>query len=128
MKKNTKIIIILSAALLVIALAAYPIPRYGWKLFGFSLCDSPSSVMVFDVDVSSDSVRLKGGTTSSATAFVGYVYKIKDNTLYIGMKYNLLLGFTDRIGDFDIQIPIGSDSFEKIVIKGGSSEEVIFEK
>jgi len=125
-KKHKKLFIILGVVFLIIALAAYPISRYGWKLFGFTLCDT--TAFATSVDIDDNFVYLKGYTASSAAAFVGYTYRIKDNTLYVGMKYNILLGFTDRDGSFDIKIPIDNKTIDKIIIKGGSYEEVIYEK
>ncbi|MCL1865852.1 MAG: hypothetical protein FWF82_00405 [Oscillospiraceae bacterium] len=125
--KSKKIIIIVASVVVLLIVSVYPMARYGWKMSGVLLCESPSSVIVSSVSVGDDSVTLKGNTTSSATAFVGYIYETKDNTLYVGLKYNLLFGFSDRDGSFDISIPVG-DGIDKVVIKGGTAEEIVYEK
>lgn len=66
---------------------------------------------------------------SFSTGFVGYKYKIEDKNLYIGVKYNVMLGcwFGDT-GDFDLEIPLKGQEIENIYLKGDTTEKLIWNK
>lgn len=127
MKKK---IIIVIASLCIVFIAIFCASRYGWRLFGFRYCSDPSMIYVehITVDSNDDFIKIAGNTSASAPAFIGAINKLDGATLYVGMKYNLLLGFFNRDGSFDIQIPIDTKDIEKIIIKGNQAEETIWEK
>lgn len=58
-------------------------------MFGFDYCTSPDSVIATNIDVKPDIVTIQGDTIASAPAFIGYIYKIDGDKMYIGLKYNL---------------------------------------
>ncbi|AOT72212.1 hypothetical protein [Geosporobacter ferrireducens] len=104
----------------------FVLSRYGWRIFGFSMCDSPSSLYAETVSVENDSVRIQGGIGSSAPAYVGHIYKIEGSNLYIGVKHNTLLGFINRWGDFDITISVDATSIENVYFKDNNKEKLIW--
>jgi len=57
-----------------------------------------------------------------------FTYKIEGAALYVGMKYNLLLGFFNRDGAFNVRIQIDTKTVDKIIIMGNQSEKTIYEK
>jgi len=120
---------ILLALLLLVPVFAFCASRHAWRLFGFHFCANPHSIQVADIVIDSDNntVELRGDTAASAPAFVGFTYKIEGGTLYVGVKYNLLLGFSDRDGRFDIRIPTAA-AIDKIVMLNGRAEETIYER
>jgi len=120
MKKRLIITLISFIVLLTLSI------DYGWRLFGFNVCssDKPS---VTEVKVADNIVNLKGTTFYSADHFVGHITEIKDKTLYVGLRYQLITIFHGG-GDFNINIPLGNVDIEKIYIKGNSSSELIWEK
>jgi len=121
--------ILLAIALIFIALVILFIStRYGWKLFGFNACINPESLYVQKIEVSGNSVVLSGDTLASAPAFVGYVYQVSDRNLYIGLKYNLLFGFINRVGHFDIDLKCNESQINKIYFRDGASQKLIWEK
>ena len=122
-KKIIKIAIIV----LIIIIIIFVLARYGWRLFGFNACTNPDSIGAI-VEIKENRIVLNGGTMSSAPAFVGYIYKVVDDNLYIGIKYNFLFGFFDRIGDFHIEIKCNTEEINKIYFKDGSTEKLIWEK
>ena len=81
MKKIFKIVTIALAILLILQLAVFSTARYGWKLFGFDMCESPNVLCVETVYVTDETVHIVVNTSSSATSYVGYTYEIKDNLI-----------------------------------------------
>ena len=128
---NTKkIILVVVLILLFVSMATYFAPRYGWRLFGFRYCADPSTIFVdrISIDYNDDFIELFGDTSSSAAAYVGAFHKLDGNTLYVGMKYNYLTGFTNRDGRFVVHIPIDTEKIERIMLKGNQSEKHIWTK
>jgi hypothetical protein len=80
------------------------------------------------IDDNKNIIKIIGGTTSSIATYIGTINKQDGNTLNIGIKYNKILGFLERKGDFDIRIIINTNSIEKIIIKGNQEDETIYEK
>ncbi len=111
MKKIFKIVAVVLSILLFLQLVIFLTARYGWKIFGFDMCESPDVLYVETVYVTDKTVHIVGNTSSSATSYIGYTYEIKDNTLYLGIKQNLLFGFDNRNGGYSFVI---EDDFEKI--------------
>lgn len=121
--------ILLVIALIFISLVFLFISaRYGWKLIGFDACTNPENLYVQRIDVSENSVVLSGDTIASAPAFVGYIYQVSDGNLYIGLKYNLLFGFINRVGRFDIDLKCDGLQINKIYFRDGVSQKLIWEK
>lgn len=110
--------------ILLVVLVAFFCCRYGWKLFGFSQCGA--GFHIEQVEVASESVRIKGYSNQSLGAFVGYKTEQIGNVLYVGFKQNTILGVlpTDS-GSFDYNIPtVGT--VEKVVLRGGDTSTVIW--
>ncbi|SNS99096.1 hypothetical protein SAMN05446037_10325 [Anaerovirgula multivorans] len=122
MKKFCKTVAIVFVAITFI----FILSRYGWRILGFSMCNSPSSLYAETVSVENGSVRIKGGIGSSASAYVGHIYEIKDSNLYIGVKHNTLLGFLNRWGDFDITITLDNTDIENVYFKDKNREKLIW--
>jgi hypothetical protein len=126
---NTKKIVMVVILIVVIILfTLYSIPRYAWKLFGFEYCTNPSIIYIRSIKINSNFINIIGGTIYSAPAYIGKIYKQDDNTLYIGIKYNILLGFLKRNGDFNFNISINSNDIDKIIIKNNQEEKTIYIK
>lgn len=115
-------------ALIFISLVLFISARYGWKLIGFNACTNPENLYVQKLDVSENTVVLSGDTIASAPTFVGYIYQVSDGNLYIGVKYNLLFGFINRVGHFDIDLKADGSQINKIYFRDGSSQKLIWEK
>ena len=107
-----------------LVVATFIVARYGWKLFGFTMCDN---VGIYNVTVDSDSVTMKGFTPSSFGFVVGYHSKEKEGELYIGVKVNSFLGvWVNDYGDFTCEIPVDSE-IKKVYYKTGNKEELIWD-
>ncbi len=111
MKKVFQIIAIVISIIIVLQLVIFLTARYGWRLHGFDMCESPHVLCVEAVHVTNKTVHIVGNTSSSATSYIGYTYKIKDNKLYVGIKQNVLFGFHNRNGEYSFVL---EDDFEKI--------------
>ena len=83
MKKIFKIVAVALSILLILQLVIFLTARYGWKLYGFDMCESPNVLYVETVYVTDDTVHIVGNTSSSATSYIGYTYEIKNNILFI---------------------------------------------
>ena len=127
-KKTIKIILWSLVSIVLVVAVSVLSARYGWKLFGFRYCEDISRLYVESIEVADNTVTLNGNTMASAPAFVGYTYKIVDDKLYIGMKYNLLLGFTQRLGAFDITIKTNTSKITQVFLKDSQDEKRIWHK
>lgn len=97
----------------------------GWRLFGFNFCANPDNILVKNIEYNEGIVKLTGNTSSSGDYFAGYTYEIKDDNLYIGLKYNLKI-FSNKDGDFDVEFDINEKNINKIYIKGKNETKEIW--
>ena len=126
MKKIFKIVAVVLSILLILQLVIFLTARYGWKLFGFDMCESPNVLYVETVYVTDDTVHIVGNTSSSATSYIGYTYEIKNNILYLGIKQNLLFGFNNRNGGYSFIIEDDFKSIESVCLVNKKEEKCIW--
>ena len=118
MKKAMKILVVVGLILIL----TFLIGRYGWKLFGFSACESAG---IENVEVTDGQVHITGFYPGSfPQGFLGYHAEEKDGTLYVGFKFSGLFGVFET-GDFDVTIPT-KGSITQVIVKTGSSEYLIW--
>lgn len=114
--------ILLCAAVLVFVV--FLIGRYGWKLLGFSACQSAG---IETVEVTDDRVKITGFFPGSfPEGFCGYYSEEQDGTLYVGFRFSSVFGFFET-GDFDITIPIKGEVSE-VILKTNTNESTIWSK
>lgn len=108
---------------LVLMLAAvFAAGRYGWKLGGFSVCESAG---IEQVNVEDGHVRIRGFDPGTfPRGFLGYHAEQVDSTLYVGFRFSSLFGIFET-GDFDITIPTDG-KVTQVVVKSGSSEHSVW--
>ena len=117
-----KRILIMVAAVAVVGLAVFLMGRYGWKLAGFSACESAG---IEKVEIGDKEVQIKGFYPGSfPTGFIGYYAEEDAGTLYVGFKFSVVFGAFET-GDFDISIPV-EEEIKKVVIKTGKNEYMIW--
>ena len=126
MKKIFKIVAVALSILLILQLVIFLTARYGWKLFGFDMCESPKVLCVETVYVTDETVHIVGNTSSSATSYIGYTYEIKNNILYLGIKQNLLFGFNNRNGGYSFIIEDDFKSIESVCLVNKKEEKCIW--
>ena len=126
MKKIFRIVAIVLSSLLILQLVIFLSARYGWKLFGFDMCESPKVLCIETVYVTDETVHIVGNTSSSATSYIGYTYEIKDNVLYLGIKQNLLFGFNYRNGNYSFVIEDDFKNIESIQLINKKDEKCIW--
>ncbi|HKL41247.1 MAG TPA: hypothetical protein VJ962_01505 [Clostridia bacterium] len=120
MEKRTMII---GLSLLILTIVSID---YGWRLFGFNACTTgfPS---VTEVKVNDDVLKIKGTTFYSGDHYIGYMREVKDETLYLGIRYQLFTVF-HKGGNFNIEIPLKDVDLKEVYIKGRDSRELIWER
>ena len=126
MKKIFKIVAAVLSILFILQLAIFLAARYGWKICGFDMCESPNVLCIETVDVTDETVHIVGNTSSSATAYIGYTYEIKDDVLYLGIKQNLLFGFRERNGGYSFVIKDDFKDIESIKLVNQKEEKCIW--
>jgi len=126
LRKIFKIVAIVLLILVVLQLAIFFTVKYGWKLFGFDMCESPNVLCVETVYVTDETVNIVGNTSNSATAYIGYTYEIKDNTLFLGIKQNVLFGFNNRNGGYSFKIEDDFENIESIQLVNKKEEKCIW--
>jgi hypothetical protein len=127
MKRIIKKLALMIGVILVSIVLIHITARYGWRLFGFNTCSN--TIYCSKISVEDGVVDLYGTTVDSISSYVGYIHKIEDGNLYIGAKFNILLGFSDRDGGFHIVLK-PKEEFERIYFVGsnGIQETPIWEK
>jgi hypothetical protein len=128
MKKIVKIILVVILIIIGLQATLFVGARYGWRLFGFEFCQPASSLYINKIVINDNNIEIQGGTSYSAPAYVGYIDEISENTLYIGMKYNLLFGLSNRIGNYNIRIDCNTKNISKICFKDKTGFKVIWDK
>ena len=113
--KKILIILLCIAALLI---TVFLTGRYGWKLFGFTACESAG---IERVEVSADEVTITGFYPGSfPRGFLGYHAEEENGILYVGFKFSALFGIFET-GDFDITVPVKSE-IREVIIKTKNDE------
>ena len=128
MNKIIKKLLIILASVLVIYAGVFVVARYGWRLFGFDYCESADTVFVDDVILTDESVIISGDTANSTNSYVGYTYKIIDDKLFIGTKYNNLFGFLKRIGAFTIKLKTDTSKINHIYLKQSDNLKEVWKR
>ena len=124
MKKALKIIGIVVLSVLVLCVSGKVMLEHGWRLWGFSKCESPDALFGESVFVGADVVRVSGTTNSSALRYNGYTYKRVGDTLYIGVRYDI---FGTYWADFSVEIKDDFSNLKKVVLTNGEKEEIIWD-
>lgn len=111
--KYLKKVLALVLILVIILLGIFLIGRYGWKLFGFTACESAG---IENIAVSDGNVQITGFYPGSfPRGFLGYHAEEENGILYVGFKFSGLFGIFET-GDFDITIPV-KDEITEVIIK-----------
>ncbi len=126
MKKVFKIVAVVLSILLILQLVIFSAARYGWKFFGFDMCENPNVLCIETVYVTDEAVHIAGNTSSSATAYIGYTYEIKEDVLYLGIKQNLLFGFTNRNGGYSFTIEDDFENIKSVYLVNKNEEKCIW--
>lgn len=127
MKRMIKKLVLLIGIMLLSVVILHFTARYGWRLFGFNTCSN--TIYCSEISVEDGVVDLYGTTVDSISSYVGSIHKVEDGNLYIGAKFNILLGFSGRDGGFHIVLK-PKEEFERIYFVGsnGIQEPPIWEK
>ena len=113
-KKSMIALLILIFVLVAVFLAG----RYGWKLFGFSVCDS---VGIEQISVVGEYVHIRGFYPGSfPRGFLGYYAEQVGNTLYVGFRFSGPFGIFET-GDFDVFVPT-KGTVSQVIIKTRNDE------
>lgn len=120
--KLPKTLIKVLICVVILLLAVFSIGRYGWKLGGFSTCETAG---IEQVNVEENQVQIRGFYPGSfPQGFLGYHAEQIDSTLYVGFKFSGLFGNFET-GDFDIEIPT-KGTVSQVVVKSGEQEYPIW--
>lgn len=121
MHKAGKWIVALAIAIFIL-LAVFLMGRFGWRLGGFSACQSAE---IESVTVEADAVRIQGFCPGSfPEGFCGYYARQSGSRLFVGFRFSGVFGFFET-GDFDIFIPIKGEITE-VIMKSSSNEYTIW--
>lgn len=126
MKKRKKLIIKIAGILIGIVLI-FIVARYSWRLFGFSMCNDDKWIEILDMREDKISFKVTNNLHSIPGSFIGYKAEQKGDTLYIGVKFNTLLGVLPKDkGTGYFTVPI--DGEVNKIIRKGSKETIIWER
>ena len=98
--------------------------RYGWKLFGFALCEGAGIELV---EVEENEVHICGFYPGSfPSGFCGCYSEEKDEVLYVGFRFSPIFGFFEN-GKIDVTIPT-KGRIKAVVLKTSKNEYVLTER
>ncbi len=121
-KKRTIIIglVILAVALPILAV------KFTWRIIpGYNLCDEPNW-RTRVIRVEENQVTFDITIANLGLFYDGYKCKVKDNTMYIGVKTIFLLG---RYPADSVEFTVPTEErVEKIVLCGRGKEKVIYQQ
>lgn len=124
MKEGLKKVSAAIGIAVVVLVVFFCMGRYGWKLFGFALCEGAG---IERVEVEENEVHIVGFHPGPAPAgFCGYYAEEKDDTLYVGVHFSMIFGFFET-GEIDIKIPTEGE-ISKVILKTGKHEYVLLER
>lgn len=103
---------------LVIILFAY----IGVLHVGNARCDS---LYIDQISVTTNAVKIDGGTTCSGEAYKNFKYYVKGHDMYIEIRYVLPSGL-HRIGDFNIKVKGEFSQVEHVYLKDGTNKKLIW--
>ena len=126
MRTVIRVIGIIILIFIVLQFVLFCIGKFGWKIFGFDMCEDPNTLLIESVSVTDEKIDIAGHTFNSACSYVGYIYEIKDNVLYIGIKQNLLLGFTERNGGYSFSINGDFKTIDSVYLVNKMEEKCIW--
>lgn len=110
------------AVVVVFLLVVFLAGRYGWKLGGFSACQSAG---IESVEVSENTVHMTGFYPGFfPEGFCGYYAKEQDGKLYVGFRFSAIFGLFET-GNFDIKIPVKGD-IKEVILKTSMSETSVW--
>lgn len=130
-KKAMKLLVIFCSLVIIIIASLTYRTQFAWRTGGFDSCDNVGFVLVSDVEVADDGIKILGSagkdssneityTTSenirigeykedhsyTKVGFLGYYYERKGDSIYIGVKNTRFAKlFMNRSHEFSINIP-----------------------
>jgi len=126
MKKVLKVVGIIVFIIVLLNVSIFFTARYGWRLFGFDKCYDPDGLFIDTVYVTDETVYIRGNVSNSASCYVGHTYKYENDVLYIGIKQNIVTGFTDRIGAYHFKIEDDFTNIKSIYITNNQKNKCIW--
>lgn len=123
---GSKRIIYVLFGLILITASSFLIARYSWRFYGFKYCELPSNIHIQSIEQYETCYKITGQTIGSAASFVGYTYKENEDSIELGVKYNVLLGFLKRDGSFTLRIDrYGLEQDKPIYLTGAGDRQLI---
>ena len=126
MKRVVKTIIKFFFVIVISFLLLSVFSRYGWKLFGFSMCNAPTAMYADHIAVEKDKVNLRLNEAYSISSYAGYIYKIEDDSLYIGINRNKLFAIFNGKIDYQISIPTNNTEIKYIYFRDNKNDWLIW--
>lgn len=117
MMKKYKKILIGSISIILFILAA----SVTYMSIGHSV--NTNALIINNISLNNETLQITGTTSSSGEAFAGYGYSIKDDNLYLKIRYSIANPI-HRIGDFNITIKGEADKVKKVYLQGNKSEDI----
>ncbi len=121
-KKGIKLFIIIVILLVLITVFC----RGGWKLFGFALCNAPNGMYADNITVEDGRVDLRLNEAYSISSYAGYVYKIEDDNLFIGVNRNMLFAAFNGKVDYHISVLTNGTRIKNIYFKDNKNDWLIW--
>jgi hypothetical protein len=121
LSKARLILILVGVLVLLITIFLY---LYAFR--GFPV--NPGTIFINKSDVKDGKLVLSGSTASSASAYSGYTYRVKDGRLMLSIRYVPLPNKWHPTGDFRIEISEKDIlSIRKVYIYGkGNTERLVW--
>lgn len=126
MKRIVKKGIILFTIIVILFVLISVFCRWGWKLFGFTMCNAPNGMYADSITVEDDRVNLRLNEAYSISSYAGYVYKIENGNLFIGVNRNMLFAAFNGKIDYHISIRTNGTKIKNIYFRDNKNDWLIW--
>lgn len=111
-KKN--LLVILSIAIIIISIISY---------FAFGTVVNTGEIATKNISVNNGTIQIAGTTINSSKSFAGYNYMIKNDTLYLKLRYSIVNPI-HQSGDFNISFNCNDINIKNMYLQGNRTEDI----
>ena len=115
MKKHKKILLVIIIPITIIIISSI-------FYFAFGAVINTWEVATTNITVNDETIKISGTTLNSSKSFACYNYIIKNNTLYLKLRYSIINPI-HHSGDFNITLNYNSENIKDIYFQGNKTED-----
>ena len=115
MRKHKNILIVIGGLISIILISIFVYLTVGLSL-------NTDAVMTKNITLNNETLKISGTTSNSGQAFTGYKYIIKNDSLYLELRYSFVNPIYNN-GDFNVSIDKNFTNIKYIYLQGNKAED-----